>query len=213
MWVMWSQMVEESIRWVCQKSEGWRQNVPGTWWRKWSERQWRKGRWWTSNGTFQISCSWVRPVLLLGRKWATSEFVWGSCSGWRIWRQLKWASMVYSLRKGLSVNLALCWRKVMVGLLRTSKTAVLTGRSGDILGAPAVNTLSFHSKWCRFDPWLGNQDPTMWSKKVLIRPLQKPVQRGSVRKEERKQRKQVWATCWWLLTQKGRGNLDSNQGD
>ena len=98
----------------------------------------------------------VRPVLLLGRKWATSEFVWGSCSGWRIWRQLKWASMVYSLRKGLSVNLALCWRKVMVGLLRTSKTAVLTGRSGDILGAPAVNTLSFHSKWCRFDPWLGN---------------------------------------------------------
>ena len=54
---------------------------------------------------------------------------------------------------------------MIVGLLRTSETAVPTGRSGDILGAPAVKTLSFHSKWCRFEPWSGNQDPTMWSKK------------------------------------------------
>jgi len=54
---------------------------------------------------------------------------------------------------------------VTVGLLRTSETAVPTGRSGDILGAPAVKTLSFHSKWCRFDPGRGTKIPPCGQKK------------------------------------------------
>ena len=42
----------------------------------------------------------------------------------------------------------------------------------DFSGGPVVKTLHCQCRWCQFDPWLGNEDPTchsVWPKDKWIK--------------------------------------------
>ena len=52
----------------------------------------------------------------------------------------------------------------IVRLLGNQKLENPEHRSWDFPGSPVVETLCFHCRECRFNPWLANQDPTCGTK-------------------------------------------------